>query len=394
MRLNQKTVVVGVCGGIAAYKTCELVSLLVKEGAKVHVVMTENATKFVAPLTFETLSHNRVVFDMFNRDFPWEVEHISLAKAADAFVIAPMTANVAGKLACGIADDFLTTTVMAATCKIIVAPAMNTNMLMSQAYVSNAETLRRRGVLFAESGSGRLACGDEGKGRMAEPSEILDAVVAALHAKQDFAGKILLLTAGATSEPIDPVRYITNRSSGKMGCAIANAAAARGANVIMVCGNMTAVPAAGIECVKVQTTQQMCDAVMQNLERADAVIKAAAPADYRVKSFAQQKIKAERLILQLSKNPDIAKLIGQNKGDKKLVIFCAETENLAERAKEKLQSKNADIVVANDVTLEGAGFDTDTNIASIITAAEQIDLPLMKKTELAEKILDKLAEII
>lgn len=388
MNLKGKSIVIGVTGGIACYKCCEVVSSLRKRGADVFVVMTKNATEFVSPLTFETLSNNRVVYDTFDRDFEWEVEHVSLAKRADLFVVAPCTANFAGKLASGIADDFLTTTAMAMKCPIILAPAMNTNMITSPSYVKNEAELRSRGIIFVESNSGFLACGDNGKGRMAEPAQIIEVIENTLYPKRDFEGKTVLVTAGATKEPIDPVRYITNHSSGKMGVAIANEALKRGANVILVSGSISVKEDAGIEKISVTTTQQMYEAVMNNLEKADIIIKAAAPADYKVK-YNPNKIKSEKLVLEFEKNPDIAKAVGENKGNKKLVVFSAETENLIENATTKLIKKNADMVVANDVTKEGAGFNVDTNVATLITTKDSEALPIMTKVELANRILDK-----
>ena len=388
MNLKGKSIVIGVTGGIACYKCCEVVSSLRKRGADVFVVMSKNATEFVSPLTFETLSNNRVVYDTFDRDFEWEVEHVSLAKRADLFVVAPCTANFAGKLASGIADDFLTTTAMAMKCPIILAPAMNTNMITSPSYVKNEAELRSRGIIFVESNSGFLACGDNGKGRMAEPAQIIEVIENTLYPKRDFEGKTVLVTAGATKEPIDPVRYITNHSSGKMGVAIANEALKRGANVILVSGSISVKEDAGIEKISVTTTQQMYEAVMNNLEKADIIIKAAAPADYKVK-YNPNKIKSEKLVLEFEKNPDIAKAVGENKGNKKLVVFSAETENLIENATTKLIKKNADMVVANDVTKEGAGFNVDTNVATLITTKDSEALPIMTKVELANRILDK-----
>ena len=390
--LKGKTVVVGVCGGIAAYKVCSLVSMLKKAEADVHVVMTENAARFVTPLTFETLSKNRVVCDMFNRNFTWEVEHVSLAKKADLFVIAPCTANVMAKYACGIADDFLTTTLLAAACPVLIAPAMNTNMYFAPATVKNRETLQNRGCLFVDAQSGRLACGDSGKGRLAEPEDIFERIEDILNPKIDFNGKTVLITAGATREPIDPVRFISNRSGGKMGLALCNAVKRRGGKVILVAGVMSLPPCGYDELIEVQTTRDMYDAVMKNVERCDIVIKAAAPSDYAT-VFTEQKIKSNSLTLKLNKNPDIAKAVGEVKGGRKLVVFCAETQNLIENARKKLVSKNADIVVPNDVTLEGAGLDTDTNIATLITKDKELDCPKMAKTALADIILDEICRL-
>ncbi len=392
MNLKGKCVLVGVTGGIAVYKVCELVSSLKKQGAEVCVAMTENATKFVSPLTFETLSANRVVVDMFDPNRKWEVEHISLAKKADVCVIAPCTADFAAKLATGIADDFLSTTVMACGCPILLAPAMNTNMLNSAAYRDNEKILARRGVLFVESESGMLACGDKGNGRLASPAKIEERIIELLFPKRDYVGKTVLVTAGGTIEPIDPVRYIGNRSSGKMGVAIASAAADRGADVILVCGKVSAdVSDKRFKRIDVVTTKDMYDAVIANATEADVIIKAAAPCDFRPKKIADSKIKSDGVpVIEFEKTEDIAAAVGKIKGDRKLVVFAAETENTEKNATEKLKKKNADLVVANDVTKPGAGFDTDTNIATLIDGKGSVRLPLMSKRELADKILDRL----
>jgi phosphopantothenoylcysteine decarboxylase/phosphopantothenate--cysteine ligase len=329
---------------------------------------------------------------MFDRDREWEVEHISLAKKADIFVVAPATANFVGKFASGIADDFLTTTVMATKAPILLAPAMNTGMMTSPAYEKNENELKARGVNFVYGDSGFLACGDVGKGRLADPQSIVQAIEEILFPVRDLEGKTVLVTAGATREPIDPVRFITNRSSGKMGIAIANSALKRGANVLLIKGFTSVNPDDGVEVINVETTADMYDAVMNNLSKADIIIKSAAPADYRVKT-ADQKIKSETLTLEFVKNPDIAQAVGKVKGNKKLVVFSAETENLFENATKKLIKKNADMVVANDVTKQGAGFDVDTNIASFITKDGVEELPIMTKIELADRILDKVQSI-
>lgn len=393
MKLDGKNIVIGVTGGIAAYKVCYVVSALKKSGANVFVIMTKNATEFVRPLTYETLSGNRVIVDTFDRDFEWEVEHVSLAKKADLFLVAPCTADFAGKLSGGIADDFLSTTAMAMKCPIVLAPAMNTNMLTSSAYKANEAVLRSRGVLFIEPGSGHLACGDDGKGRLAEPDEIVRFVTDVLLPKQDYEGKTVLVTAGGTSEPIDPVRFITNRSSGKMGVAIAEKAAMRGANVILVAGNISVPVPSGIRRADVSTTAEMYDAVMKYLPEADYIVKAAAPADYAVEACSDKKIKAETLTLKLKKNPDIAAAVGKIKGDKKLIIFSAETDNCDKNAREKMAKKNADMVVLNDVTKPGAGFNTDTNIVTIMTKSTKEELPVMEKSALADILLDRIIEL-
>lgn len=394
MNLRGKCVLVGVTGGIAAYKVCELVSSLRKQGAEVCVSMTKNATEFVSPLTFETLSANRVVVETFDPAREWEVEHISLAKKADVCVIAPCTANFAAKLAAGIADDFLSTTVMACTCPVLLAPAMNTKMLHAPATRANFETLTARGFHFVETGTGVLACGDVGDGRMAEPSDIEAAVVDLLFPKKDYVGKTVLVTAGGTVEPIDPVRFLCNRSSGKMGVAVAKAAADRGARVILVCGRITADASdSRFERIDVTTTREMYDAVMQNVPQADVIVKAAAPCDFRPKAVTGNKIKSDApLSVVFEKTEDIAAAVGEIKGKKKLVIFAAETQDSERYAAEKLRKKNADLVVANDVTKEGAGFGTDTNIATLISAEKIERLPQMTKLALADRILDFIAE--
>jgi len=385
--LSGKNIIVGITGGIAAYKTCGIVSGLVKRGAEVNVIMTANAARFVAPLTFETLSNNRVTVDTFDRSFEYNVKHISLAKKADAFIVAPCTANFAGKYANGIADDFLSTTIIAVKCPVILAPAMNINMLNSPAYKQNTETLSRRGVIFIGPSKGRLACGDEGDGRMAEPSEILAKLDEVLFSKNDLAGKTVLITAGATREAIDPVRFISNYSSGKMGAALAQKAEERGAKIIFIYGNISVPIGSTWKSISVASTQDMYDAVANNLKYADVIIKAGAPADYKIAEKFDQKQKSNTLTINLEKNPDIASFVGKNKGKKKLVIFSAETENLIENAKKKLAAKNADIVVANNVTMDGAGFDVDTNIVTIISKDKTVSYDKMSKKQLADVIL-------
>lgn len=388
--LKGKTVVLGITGGIAAYKSCEIVSRLVKLSASVHVVMTKNAQQFVSKLTFETLSNNRVITDTFNRDFSWEVEHVSLAKRADIFVVAPATANFIGKAANGIADDFLTTTLMAVKSPILIAPAMNTAMLDSAANIVNMKTLSERGYLFIEPGQGRLACGDVGRGRMSEPAEIVDAIISILFPKRDYVGKTVIVTAGATVEPIDPARHLSNRSSGKMGAALARALVKRGANVRFIAASISApVPPGVISTERVSTTSQLLDAVVNSYRTADMLIMAAAPCDYCPTSFSENKIKSESLTLNLVKNPDIAKTVGQSKGDKKLIIFSAETQDLEINAANKRQSKYADMVVANNILEPGAGFDTDTNRVTILTDKETFVTPLLSKDEISDIILDR-----
>lgn len=393
MILSGKTIAVCVSGGIAAYKSCEIVSRLKKLGANVHVVMTENATEFVSPLTFETLSGNKVIQKNFDPHREWEVEHISLAKKCDLFLIAPCTANVVGKLASGIADDFLSTTIMATTSPIVIAPAMNVNMYESAAYKDNENILRKRGCIFIEPDSGVLACGDVGKGRLAEPETIVNKIVETIFPKRDFVGKTVLVSLGSTREPIDPVRFITNSSSGKMGVALIECALKRGAKVIAISGFISATVPQEAVTVNVSTTDEMYSAVNAYYKSADYVIMAAAPADYKVKNLSSTKIKSTQLNLELIKNVDIAASIGSKKGDRKLIVFAAETDNLIQNAKAKLAAKKADLVVANDVTQEGAGFNVDTNVATFVTDKEITPLKKMTKLELADVILDKIQDV-
>lgn len=390
----KKTIILGVSGGIAIYKSCEIVSRFVKLGYDVRVVMTRNATEFVTPLTFETLSNNKVVIETFDKDREFEVEHISYAKLASAFVIAPATANVIAKIADGICDDMLTTTISATKAPVYICPAMNTNMYLNPITQANIQKLKDLGYIFIEPTEGRLACGDVGKGKMEEPINIVNIVDKALTPNPDYRGKKVMVTAGGTEEPIDGVRFIGNRSSGKMGMAIAQAVLERGGEVILVKAKVTAPIPKGIEVIDVKTTEEMRNAVIGNLDKVDVVVMAAAPGDYKVKNYSQSKIKSESLTLELVKNPDIAKEVGAIKGDKKLVVFAAETDDLLQNALKKLQAKNGDLMVANDVTMEGAGFNVDTNIATLITANGALTcLEKMPKTELAHVILDALLEI-
>lgn len=388
--LYGKHVVLGVSGGIAAYKSCDLVSRLKKLGADVHVIMTRNAEEFVAPLSFETLSDNKVVRGMFEEREEHDVRHVALAKLADVFVVAPATANVIAKFARGIADDMLSTTWLASDAPKLVAPAMNTAMYDDEATQDNISLLKERGVMFVEPGVGRLACGDTGRGKMAEPADIAERIQEILRPVRDFEGKRVLVTSGATEEYIDGVRVITNHSSGKMGCALAEAAAERGAEVVLVHGRMSVpVPEGVAKAVRVHTTLEMMDAVLAETEAADVIVMAAAPADYRPKETFTSKLKSETLTMEFVKNPDIAKAVGERKGGRKLVVFSAETDGLIANAKKKVASKNADFAVANDVTKEGAGFYCDTNIASLVGRNGEVrECGLMTKRELADVILD------
>lgn len=393
--LSGKCVVVGVTGGIAAYKTCEVVSRLKKLHADVRVIMTKNATEFVSPLTFQSLSHNPVSVDTFANIQTWEIEHIALAQRADVFVIAPATANIIGKLACGIADDMLSTTVMATHAPVLIAPAMNTAMLENAATQQNMRTLSERGMRFIAPGTGMLACGTSGAGRMSEPSQIVDEIVRTLRPREDFAGLSVVVTAGPTAEPLDPVRYITNRSSGKMGYAIAEAAHARGAHVTLISGPTAIQPPKGVDVVRIGTTQELYDAVLGHAD-ADVVIQAAAPADYRAREISPTKIKrtGDLLMIELVPNPDIAAALGARKHPgQTLVGFAAETNNVIENAQGKLKRKSLDLIVANDVTRAGAGFDVDTNIVTLIDREGMKELPMMTKREVADGILDRVAEL-
>lgn len=390
---KQPEVVLGVTGGIAAYKSAELVSRLRKAGISVHVIMTEHATHFVAPLTFETLSNHPVVTDTFARPETWEVEHIALAKRADVFVIAPATANIMAKLACGIADDMLSTTALATKAPMLIAPAMNTGMWTAEATQHNAAVLKARGVYFVGPEGGFLACGDTGAGRMSEPKDIFDAIEKLLSPKHDLAGLRVMVTAGATRERLDPVRFLSNDSSGKMGFALAAAARDRGAEVTLVCGVTTVQPPAGVTLVKVESTEELYQAVTERCEMMDVVIQAAAPADYRFANRYDQKLKKQSgapLLLELVENPDIAAEVGRRKhAGQTLVGFAAETEHVQENAQRKLDKKNLDLIVANDVTAPGAGFNVDTNIAALITRGGVMERPLQSKRALAEDILDQ-----
>ena len=397
--LKNKTVVLGVSGGIAVYKACDIVSRLKKLNANVHVIMTKSAAEFVQPLTFQSLSQNYVVSDMFEEPKTWDVEHISLAKKADVFLIAPATANVIGKVANGICDDMLTTTVMATTGKVLIAPAMNTNMYRNPILQRNISTLKELGYNFVAPESGRLACGDTGEGNLASPETIVNAVVDLLNdAKKDLLGKKIMITAGPTVESIDPVRYITNRSTGKMGYAIAKIAASRGADVTLVSGPTNIEPPSNIKkLIKVQSAQDMYNAIIENFDENQVIIKSAAVADYKPKNYINKKIKKndDDLVIELDRNKDIAYELGKIKKDKILVGFAAETNDLIENAKGKILKKNLDFIVANDLTESGAGFGTDTNIVKIIDKDGNIaKYPQMQKDEVADVILDKVKSLL
>ena len=389
--LKGKEIVLGVTGGIAVYKAVELLRLLVKGGAGVHVIMTRAATEFVTPLTFQTLSGNPVHLELFNLISEQEIGHISLAERADLFIVAPATANCIGKLACGIADDLLTTAIMATKAPVLIAPAMNVNMYQNPIYRENEERLKSHGYLFVPPVCGMLACGYEGEGKLQAPEVIFEEAVAALTPKR-LAGERILVTAGPTLEEIDPVRFISNHSSGKMGYAMARQARLRGAQVTLVTGPTALAPPHGVSVIRVQSAKEMRDAVQGCLEQIDIVIKAAAVADYRPKARFGDKVKKTQasLAIELEKNPDILAELGEVKGGRLLVGFAAETQDLLENATAKLTAKNLDLVVANDVSQEGAGFNVDTNIAKLLFRDGRIEeLPKMGKEELAVEILKR-----
>lgn len=396
--LKDKTVVIGVCGGIAVYKACDLVSKLKKTGVNVHVIMTKSATEFVAPLTFQTLSQNYVVEDMFESPKTWDVEHISLAKKADVFVLAPATANVIGKVANGIADDMLTTTIMATKAKILIAPAMNTNMYENPVVQRNIQTLKDLNYKFVEPESGRLACGDIGSGKLASVDTIFNRIIELLEIKKDLEGTSMIITAGPTVESIDPVRYITNRSTGKMGYSIAKKAIERGADVTLVSGPTNIVPPQNLKkFIQIESAEDMYNAVLENMDENQVIIKSAAVADYRPKEYSDNKIKKsdDDLSIRLDRTKDIALELGKIKNNKILVGFAAETNDLLENAKNKIQKKNLDFIVANDLTQDGAGFGVDTNIVKIIDREGVIqEHPKMKKEEVADVILDKIKTLL
>lgn len=391
--LRSKCVVIGVSGGIAAYKTANLVSALVKHGVKVHVIMTKNATNFITPTTFEVLSGNKCIVDTFDRGFTFEVEHISLAKKADLILIAPATANIIAKLSAGIADDMLTTTVLAAKCPILVAPAMNTNMYEHITVRNNLEKLSSYGYEIIEAASGRLACGDVGKGKLADIEVLFDHIVKNIAYEKDLAGKNVLVTAGPTIEKIDPVRFISNHSSGKMGIELAKAAAYRGAKVRLILGKTALKRPEFVDIVDVVSAQDMYEAVKEFASDSDIIIKSAAVADYRPYDVADEKMKKSdgELSIRLERTIDILEYLGENKKDNQFLCgFSMETSNLIENSKLKLEKKNLDMIVANNLKEEGAGFAKDTNKVSIITKEDIIQTEVLSKKKVAHKILDEI----
>ena len=390
-------IVLGVTGGIAAYKACEVVSRLKKSGANVFVVMTRNACEFVRPLVFETLSGNPAAVDTFDRPKTWEVEHIALAKRAKLFVVVPATANIMAKMAHGIADDMLSTTLLATRAPILLAPAMNTGMWENEATRENVQTLQRRGVRFVGPEGGPLACGDSGLGRMSEPEAIVNACADILLETLDMQGLRVLVTAGPTRERIDPVRFLTNRSSGRMGYALAAAAQKRGAAVTLVTGPTALDHPAGVRVLNVESTDDLYEVMTREAPGQDIVIQAAAPADFKAGQIAPQKIKKQgdgTLTLSLVQTKDVAAAIGQTKQPgQTFVAFAAETDHVIANAHDKMRRKNVDLMVANDVTKPGAGFDVSTNLVTLIDAVGETPLPLLEKTRVADCVLDKVLEL-
>lgn len=389
--LNGKTVVLGVTGSIAAYKMANVASALVKEGADVHVVMTKNATNFINPITFETLTNNKCLVDTFDRNFQFHVAHVSLSQKADVFMVAPASANIISKLANGIADDMLSTMALAAGCKIIVAPAMNTHMYENKIVQDNLDKLKKFGFEVIDPAAGRLACGDVGAGKLPGENILLDYIRREIEFTKDMAGLKVLVTAGPTVEKIDPVRYITNHSSGKMGYAVAEIASKRGADVTLISGPVHIEPPAFVKTVNIQSADDMYNAVMDNLAECDILVKAAAVADYTVPDVSDEKIKKkdDDLSLALSRTKDILKAVGERKTDRQIICgFSMETSNLIENSKKKLVSKNCDMIIANNLKDDGAGFGVDTNKVTIITENNADSLDVMTKKETAEKILD------
>ena len=394
--LKGKTVVLGVTGSIAAYKIASLASMLIKQHADVHVIMTQNATNFIHPTAFETLTRHKCLVDTFDRNFQYSVEHVALAKRADVVLVAPASANVIGKIANGIADDMLTTTVMACKCKKIISPAMNTQMFENPIVQDNLKKLEHYGYEVIQPAVGLLACKDVGAGKMPEPETLLEYILREVAYEKDLKGKKILVTAGPTQEPIDPVRYLTNHSSGKMGYAIAKVCSMRGADVTLVSGKTAIKPPLFVDVVPVTTARDMYEAVTSRFDQQDIVIKAAAVADYRPKTISDQKVKKAdgELSIEMERTDDILKYLGEHKReDQFLCGFSMETEHMLENSRKKLEKKNLDMIVANNVKVEGAGFAGDTNIVTLITKDDETQLPLLSKEETAVEIMNKILEI-
>ncbi|MBS7129663.1 bifunctional phosphopantothenoylcysteine decarboxylase/phosphopantothenate--cysteine ligase CoaBC [Clostridium paraputrificum] len=388
---NKRCVVLGVTGGIAVYKALDVISALRKKDVDVRVIMTKSATEFVTPLTFQSMSQNIVTTDMFAEPKAWEIQHISLAKRADVFLVAPATANIIGKVANGIADDMLSTTIMATRAKVVFAPAMNTNMYTNPIVQENIAKLKKLGYEFIEPASGRLACGDEGKGKLAPASDIVEKVLSELYDKKDLIGKKVLVTAGPTRANIDPVRFISNRSTGKMGYAIAEEARDRGAEVVLVSGPTNEAAPYGINVIKINTNEEMRSEVLKHFETSNIVIKSAAVADYKAKEYSENKIKKGNgdLEIILTRDNDILKELGEKKSGQILVGFAAESQNVIENAKGKLIKKNLDYIVANDITSKDSGFASNDNRVTIVTReGQELSLEKMSKREVARNLFD------
>ena len=390
MNLKGKNILIGVSGSIAAYKTAELVSMFRKQDANVFVSMTENAKKFINPITFETLTNNKCLVDTFDRNFEFKTEHISIAKQVDLVVIAPATANVIGKIANGLADAMLTTTIMACKCKKLIAPAMNTAMYENPIVQENIEKLKHFGYEIIEPNEGILACGDSGKGKMEEPEAILEYIFKEIAYEKDLLGKKVLVTAGPTIEKIDSVRYLTNHSTGKMGYALAKMAMLRGAEVTLISGKTNLKPPKFVKCINVISAKDMFDEVKANFKEQDIIIKSAAVADFRAKEIFDGKMKKKdsKLTLELEKTDDILKYIGEHKTNQFVCGFSMETDNMLENSKEKLVNKNLDMIIANNLRQEGAGFAGDTNIVTIISKNDIKQLEMLSKEIVANKIID------
>lgn len=395
--LKGKTILLGVTGGIAAYKAAALASALVKLHATVEVIMTQNATEFITPLTFEELTGHRVMVDTFDRNFQHQVEHISLAQRTDLMIVAPATANVCAKLAHGLADDMLTTTALACRCPKLIAPAMNTNMYENPVTQDNLASLRRYGWEIIEPNSGRLACGAVGKGKLPEPEELVQYILRAIALPKDLAGKKVLVTAGPTQEALDPVRFLTNHSSGKMGYAIAKMAMLRGAQVTLVTGPTAITPPPFVEVISITSAQQMFEAVATEAPTADFIFKAAAVADYTPSEVSDEKMKKKDadLSIPLKRTQDILKFLGENRRDDQVICgFSMETENMIQNSRAKLEKKNVDMICANNLKQSGAGFGVDTNVITLITADNTVELPLLSKDDAANAILNKAVALL
>ena len=394
--LKGKHVVLGITGSIAAYKTAGLASMLVKKGCHVHVLMTENATNFINPITFETLTGNKCLVDTFDRNFEFSVEHVALAKQADVVMIAPASANSIAKLAHGLADDMLTTTVLACRCRKIIAPAMNTNMYENPIVQDNIKICEKYGLKVIKPAVGYLACGDTGAGKMPEPAELFDYIEQEIGAQKDLEGKKILVTAGPTREAIDPVRYITNHSTGKMGYAVAKAAALRGADVTLVTGKTDTPKPRFVKLIEIQSAADMFEAVTAAAAEQDIIIKAAAVADYRPKSVGTEKTKKTEgdMAIELERTDDILKWLGAHRREGQFLCgFSMETQNMLQNSRVKLDKKKIDMIVANNLKVEGAGFGTDTNVVTIITREQNLELEKMTKEEVADRLLDEILAV-